>query len=311
MIKLTEKATMLDSKVNTKMNHGDTDRQSPMAGCSDEDHQRYWSATPEERQQTLHNVYENIDPLDPHATFRDHNLRGLEIAAFKKHITSPGDILDFGCGNGYTLLSIAEDLDWPMTGVDYSQNMINGSKGLRKNWQKPLKSDPKFLCEDCIKYISQVPDNSLDYILSARVLLNMPDRETQHQIIRDVYRALKPGGRYLMCEGSATGFEALNDLRETMGLSRIPATSAENLSSLRFVDDEIEKFVSDVGFNLIAKEGFNLYFIISRVVNPLLIAPDSPKFNAPINEIASSLQATQPTQAGLGSNTLWVLEKAT
>ncbi len=103
------------------------DRQSPMAGCSDEDHQRYWAATPDERQRTLRDVYESVDPLDPHATFRDHNLRGLEISALKKHLTSPGNILDLGCGNGYTLLSIAEDLDWPMTGVDFSQNMINGS----------------------------------------------------------------------------------------------------------------------------------------------------------------------------------------
>ena len=265
-----------------------------MAGCSDDDHRLYWAASPEERQQTLHDIYEKIDPLDPHATFRDHNLRELEIAALKKHLTSKGSILDLGSGNGYTLLSMAEDLDWPMTGVDFSPNMVAGSKTLRSGWPNPLKSQPEFLCADCIQYIAEAAENSQDYVLSARVLLNMPNRDTQHQIIRDVSRALKPGGRYLMCEGSATGFEALNDLRESVGLSRIPATSAENLSSIRFVDEEIETFVRDVGFSIVAKEGFNLYFIISRVVNPWLTAPDSPKFSAPINEIAGILQASQP-----------------
>lgn len=287
-----------------------SDRQSPMAGCSDEDHQSYWASSPEERQKTLHDVYEKIDPLDPHATFRDHNLRELEIAAFKKHLTSAGSILDLGCGNGYTLLNIAQDLAWPLTGVDFSENLIRGSKRLLAEWPVPLRTQPHFICEDCIRYISEAEDNSLDYVLSARVLLNMPDQQTQYQIIGEILRALKPGGRYLMCEGSATGFEALNELRATVGLSRIPATSAENLSSLRFVDDEIETFVSDTGFKIIEKEGFNLYFIISRVVNPLLVAPDAPKFNAPINEIAGMLQALQPMQSGLGSNTLWVLEKA-
>lgn len=282
-----------------------------MAHCSEDDHQRYWSDSSEKRQQTLHQVYEDIDSLDPHATFRDHNLRQLEIAALKKHLTSKGSILDLGCGNGYTLLSIAEDLDWPMTGVDFSSNMIKGSEALRSNWPNELKSQPEFMCADCIEYIANVPDGSQDYVISARVLLNMPDRETQNKIIRDVFRALKPGGFYLMCEGSATGFEALNDLRETVGLPRIPATSAENLSSLRFVDEEIEEFVRDVGFNIVAKEGFNLYFIVSRVVNPWLIKPDSPKFNAPINEIAGIVQASQPMDSGLGSNTIWVLEKAT
>lgn len=285
------------------------ERQSPMARCSDDDYSDYLTASPEQRQKMLHSVYESIDPLDLHATFRDHNLRELEITAFKKHLTMPGSILDLGSGNGYTLLRLAEDLDWPMTGVDFSENLVRGSMSLLANWPKPLKSKPDFVIEDCIRYIASVPDASQDYVLSARFIQNLPIKEIQHNIICEISRALKPGGRYLMCEGSATGFEALNDLREAAGLSRISPTSAENMSAIRFDDDDIDTYVKSVGFDIVAKEGFSLYFIISRIVHPWLVAPDSPKFSAPINEIAGILQTLQPMQPGLGSNTLWVMEK--
>jgi hypothetical protein len=112
-----------------------------------------------------------------------------------------------------------------------------------------------------------------------------------------------------MCEGSEDGFERLNDLRAAVGLPRIPATSRENVSALRFRDNEIEQALGEMGFTLVRKVGFSLYFIIARVLHPLLVAPDSPRFDAPINDLAGRIQAHTQAAAGYGGGVLWVCQK--
>src|SRR3981081_1711738 len=105
----------------------------------------------------------------------------------------------------------------------------------------------------------------------------MPDVETQHSVIRKIHRVLKRGGTFVMCEGSMEGFRALNALRKSMDLETIDETSADNLSAIRFEDRDIEEFVSKIGFELVEKLGFATYFTISRVLHPLLVAPESPR----------------------------------
>ena len=110
-----------------------------------------------------------------------------------------------------------------------------------------------------------------------------------------------------MTEGSATGFERLNDLREKVGLSCIPATSADNITAIRLIDTECESRCQELGFRLVRKCGYSLFFVIARVLRPLLVAPESPKFNAKINDLARTIQSHLPFDAGYGGNVLWVL----
>ena len=112
-----------------------------------------------------------------------------------------------------------------------------------------------------------------------------------------------------MCEGSETGFEQLNDLRAAVGLSRIPSTSRENVSAIRFDDCDVEQALAEIGFTLVQKVGFSLYFIIARVLHPLLVAPDSPRFDAPINDLAGLIQAHTQAAPGYGGSMLWGCQK--
>jgi SAM-dependent methyltransferase len=131
----------------------------------------------------------------------------------------------------------------------------------------------------------------------------------QRRVIRECHRVLAPGGRLLMCEASADGFEALNALRRECGLTIIPETSTDNISAIRFNEREVDGYVHDVGFRSVAKQGFSQFFIISRVLHPLLVQPLSPRFGAPINALARTIQSHLPLEPGIGSNVLWVLEK--
>src|SRR5258708_1280832 len=66
---------------------------------------------------------------DPKATTDDVYLRDLEIKTFISTIQGlgikKGNILDVGCGDGYTTLKVASELKkFKITGVDYSEGMI-------------------------------------------------------------------------------------------------------------------------------------------------------------------------------------------
>jgi demethylmenaquinone methyltransferase/2-methoxy-6-polyprenyl-1,4-benzoquinol methylase len=278
---------------------------------SESEYERYASMTAEEKQEFLRLEYEERDATDPYATSRDYNARELEILAIKRALVGPGLVLDLGCGNGYTLLALGAELEgFDLTGIDFSPNLIDGAHRLRKARRAELKSVPDFIEGDAIAYLAETTDASLDYVITERFIQNMPSRDVQLRVLGEIHRVLRPGGRLLMCEGSATGFEALNGMRAALGLPVIPATSAENVSAIRFDDADIERYaVNELGFELVDKNGFSTFFLIARVLHPLLVAPDSPRFDAPINDFARQIQEHAPMDPGFGSNNLWVLQK--
>jgi ubiquinone/menaquinone biosynthesis C-methylase UbiE len=278
---------------------------------SDVDYQKYWQMSDAEKQDLIKKSFEQREAKDKYATSRDYHARELEIQAIGSGVSEKGVILDLGCGNGYTLLSLAKQLkDWKLIGIDFSENLIEGAKSLVAEENDRLQSQPEFICADAISYISSLEDDSVKYVISERLIQNLPSIEWQKNVIRHIYRILERGGRYLMCEGSQKGFRALNDLRGKIGLSIIPETSTENISALRINDDHFENYLqSELGFKLRQKLGFSQYFIISRVLHPLLVAPLRPRFDSRINDLARMIQENIDFRPGYGSNVLWVLEK--
>lgn len=277
----------------------------------EDDYNRYWNESKESRQNILRELYNKRDGFDPYATSRDYNQRELEILAIKRNLSTEGKIVDLGCGNGYSLISLAKEFkNWPMIGIDFSENLIKGAHQLLEHNKDSLLSIPEFICEDALKYIKETPNESVNYFITERFLLNLPTKDTQFDTIKDIYRALTPGGRLIMCEGSMDGFNGLNTLRTQVGLDPIPETSTENLSSIRFRDKELEEFITkEVGFKLVNKLGFSTFFAISRALYPLYIAPETPQFDSKINDLAREIQNHLPFEPGIGSNVLWILDK--
>jgi ubiquinone/menaquinone biosynthesis C-methylase UbiE len=271
-----------------------------------QEHSAYWRADNQVRQQMLKEDYNERDALDIYATLRDHNLRELEIEALAR-VLPLGEILDLGCGNGYSIVSLLRRFPTRrMLGVDFSDKLIEEAKKLAES----LDPAPQFICADAIEYLEAQADNTFDCIITERFLLNLPDQSAQHNVLEHIGRVLRPKGRLLMCEGSRDGFNALNNLRISVGLEAILETSADNMSALRFNDREIENFVQNcVGLEMIDKYGFSTFFEISRALHPKLAAPLKPRFSARINDVARELQMALPFKAGIGSNVLWVFEK--
>jgi ubiquinone/menaquinone biosynthesis C-methylase UbiE len=256
----------------------------------------YLSAPVETRAALVRSNYDMRDKDQLYVTSRDFHLRELEIDFLAEHLR-PGKILDLGCGNGYTIVSLARRIAAEYLGLDFSAKMLEGAASLVQHFAADLKSVPTFQQAD-VRHLA-FADSMFDCVLSERCVLNLPSRDDQWRTIREVHRVLKAGGQYLLVEGTEDGLERLNDLRAKMGLEPIPSVSAENASSLKFREAELETVLAPL-FVIAKKHYFGLYYLISRVVHPLLAAPENPKFDSKINAIARQLSGVLPFDAELG-----------
>jgi len=278
---------------------------------TEQEAEQYVTGSDADKQAILKKTYDQRNATDIYATSRDTHLRELEIESLRRSLKSNGSILDLGCGNGYTLISLAQSVPASrMRGVDFAPKLIEGARSIKQQWAGRLQCEPEFVCDDAVAHLQKQPERSWDAIITERFLLNLPSSKSQQQVIRDIFRALRPGGMFLMCEGSEDGHEGLNRLREQVGLAVIPRNRADNISARRFHDAEIERFATkDVGFKLTCKLGYSSYFLIARVLHPLLVHPQEPRFDAKINEFAMRIQQHTAFSPGYGSNVLWVFEK--
>jgi ubiquinone/menaquinone biosynthesis C-methylase UbiE len=108
----------------------------------------------------------------------------FQITEFEKNVTKEMNILDVGCGYGRTLNELHNHNYKNLTGIDYSQGMIN--RGLKKYPHlKLIKTDG-----DKIPF----PDNTFDAVLLIAVLTSNTKQEEQENIISEIIRVLKPDG---------------------------------------------------------------------------------------------------------------------
>jgi len=256
----------------------------------------YRLAGPDERAALVRERYEALDATNLYATSRDTNLRELEIGFIRDHAKGP-DVLDIGCGNGYTLVSLARTLDGNLTGLDFSENMIAGANALVERFAPDLRSRPTFSTGDVRRL--PFPDGSFDTVISERLIFNLPTREDQEATIAEVHRVLRPGGLYLMVEGNEDGLRRLNAIRERVGLDPIPTADAESFSSLKLKESELAGWLGN-RFEVAEERFFGTYYLISRVVHPLLVQPSPPRFDATINMIARKVAEVLPDVGRIG-----------
>jgi ubiquinone/menaquinone biosynthesis C-methylase UbiE len=258
----------------------------------------YLTGDVEKRSEMVRENYDTIaDNVGLYTTSRDFNLRELEIDFVLRNIKD-GDVLDMGCGNGYTLIRVAQEHTGRMVGLDFSANMIEGAKILVDKFSDQLKVKPDFQVADVRKL--DYPDNSFDYIISERLIQNLPTKQVQLETIREAHRVLKPGGTYYMIEGTDSGLQRLNVVRAALGLDVIEPFYAEfNVSALRFNEEEINAFLETL-YDIEDMHFFGTYYLISRVLHPMLVAPATPKWDAKINRLAREIAKVLPDVGKIG-----------
>lgn len=262
----------------------------------------YDSLSEPEKAEIVKGIYDERNPLDNYATSRDFNLRELEIEfiidSIRNYFVKNPSILDIGCGNGYTDIRIAELITCSINGIDFNENMIKGAREIRDQ-TKNLKGKLSFNINDMLnqKLWEVVLSNSYDIVITERLLLNLPSKQTQYDIINKIHRVLKHGGLYLMVEGTKDGLKRLNKIRLESGLKEITDRSEDNIPSIKFDEKELEKQL-DNKFIISYTKYWSIYYLVSRVIYPLSIYPKRPKWESKENLLAKIMQLSKTNNLG-------------
>ena len=233
-----------------------------------------------------------------YGTSRDYNLRELEIdfiieaiRSFAAQLGRKPRIVDLGCGNGYTTLRIAAELEADILGLDFAEALIAEAQKLSAQFADCGHSLPRFETADIAQ--GGLQSSFFDVVVTERVLLNLVDRSSQENMLKQVHGLLASGGMYVLIEGNSDGLQRLNAVRQDVGLQPIPDRGFDNVGALKFREAEFEALIEKLFFT-IERRNFGTYFLISRVAHPLFVAPEAPEFAHKLNFVARQLQSRCP-----------------
>ena len=218
----------------------------------------------------------------------------IEMKAISSYVKDGMNILDIGCGNGITAIEIARKYHATVLGRDYAEEMITNAQELLKGQEHC--GSVKFQVGD----VTDLPEfaDKFDMIYTERTIVNLPDWKTQKQAIIDIVGLLKEGGKFVMCENSQDGLDAINVLRLSVGLPSI----IHPWHNRYLYDAEIKKIkeVQLLDINYYS----STYYFLSRVVNAWQSAQEGkePEYEAPINKLALQL----PPINKMGQGRIWV-----
>jgi len=214
-------------------------------------------------------------------TYRDLNIRKMEIETISRCLRPGTVMLDAGCGNGTAIKSYARRRPRKIVGIDFSPTMIRNARVVLRDEMK--KGNIDLRVGDVTDL--QLEDESVDTVVSTRCLINLANKDLQRKAIREFARVLKRGGTYLMLESSIQGLDAINSLRVKFGLKRIVSPWHD----LNFDERELLPFLRR-SFKVLELRKFGTFFFLTRLVHPLMVYPKEPQYDARINEVARDLQ---------------------
>jgi SAM-dependent methyltransferase len=234
---------------------------------------------------------------DDATTACDFNLRELEIDLGLEYIRDGDAVLDVGCGLGVALRRYASERSIEAHGIDYSENMVAEAR------ERLAETVPQLKIEVRRASVVELPygAESFDVVTSHRCLMALLDWELQKQ-------ALKPRGILVLMEGTFDGLERLNFYRRTFGLDEIDPSGKERLLTLKFHERELLDHV-EPGYELVRIKRFGMYYFLTRIVQPLLVAPDPPRYEHPLNEVAKGIARAVPDLEQMGQLVGFVLRK--
>ena len=184
----------------------------------------------------------------------DRNLRELEVGFVSKYLAPGQHIADVGCGDGRATRRYAAQVAHCI-GIERSTYLLDVARS--HNEREPLPN-LEFRAGDILEL--DLPAQSLDVVVTERVLINLPSWQLQRSAIDNVTACLKSGGMYVMVENTEDGDRALNELREQAGLEPIP----QHWHNLFLDWDTLAAHVSDE-FEIVERRGFGLYYLLTRV----------------------------------------------
>jgi SAM-dependent methyltransferase len=101
------------------------------------------------------------------------------------------NILDLGCGEGYCSRELMRRGAQSVYGIDLSEGMISAAQSQDEIEQLGIRYE-----SGCATHLPQVADASMDLVLAV-FLFNYLTVEQMQQCMAEVFRVLKPGGKFI------------------------------------------------------------------------------------------------------------------
>ena len=215
---------------------------------------------------------------------KDENLDLLEENQILNNLKNNRTILELGCGNGLILEKIIKKKKIKKyLGTDFVSELIDYCKNKFKS------NNLTFRNLDMTQISNSTFSENFDYIISKRALQNILSYKLQLKTIDNAGFFLKKKGLMILVESSASAQNNLNKLRKIYKLSKIKPPF-HNL----FIDDnKLKKFkFKNIKLHKVISFSSNFYFT-SRIIYALYaknFLKKAPKYNHPLNLIASSLK---------------------
>lgn len=202
------------------------------------------------------------------ATTNDVYLRVLEARTLIDTLNKLGlsqDVtgLDAGCGDGRTAIAIVDRFPRiQMTGIDFSQAMIEVANARRDQQPSDLQKNLRFVVGDIRKLSHDIVDSAFDFVTTDRCLINLILPDEKKRAIEEIASTLKPGGYFLPIENFVEGHNAMNMERRAVGLSEIQMRWHNKF----FTNLEFRSLIEN-HFELVEERRFaSAYYYATRVI---------------------------------------------
>ena len=224
------------------------------------------------------------------ATARDPYLQDVVESIIEKWIRPDTMLLDVGCGNGTSTLRFANAARRAV-GVDYVAGYVERASA---EAARVAAGNAAFMVADVTDLEPvRARHAEFDMAISIRCLINLASWGDQRRGISEIAGCVRQGGLYLTSEGWQEGIDGLNLRRSRAGLSELDVPSYNRMMKRREFEECTRQH-----FDLVAYESIGSYLFISRVLQPLYVAPDAPRADHPINRVAAALQRLQAVPDG-------------
>lgn len=141
------------------------------------------------------NYDETIRLICPHLNALEQSVAdGLHEIFDKPRMGKPFRVLDLGCGDGLTSISILEKFseDVELIAVDNEPKMLEQFRTNLSSFESAIT----LICDDALAYLRNIKPSYFDGVASCFVLHNWDD-SYRLDVLREIYRVLHPGGIFV------------------------------------------------------------------------------------------------------------------
>ncbi|EDP74908.1 methyltransferase domain-containing protein [Hydrogenivirga sp. 128-5-R1-1] len=234
----------------------------------------------------------NFDPL----------LEELELFFLERVIKDGEIVCDVGCGNGRTLLQLAQSYKGStFYGIDFAESMIEVANKSKDTLG--VENVHFYRIDATSEKLRSIFELKFDTVITKRLLINLRGKD-KFKVIENIYDILKDRGTYVMIECFTEPLDRVNRVRKELGLDEIKIKFFNEYLSCEFLEKISDKFIIEnkIDFG-------SLYYFISRIFNAYL-SEGEPDYYSPINKLALRLtkMGVIPIE-GFSPEILFVLKK--